>query len=97
LSKLILQAGSYLLHLLHNRREILLPVEDNCRQLRVAPTGITEELFSEFLSELLRPVPEQAFGDEDVVVIDSNEDIGLSIAVKGLPRSIPLEDAIQAD
>ena len=78
-------------HLADHRR----PTVDR-RQLRVAPGGAADELLGKLLAELPRPVPEQALGDEDLVV-DADEDIVLPPAVEGCPFCVALEDAVQPD
>ena len=80
--------------LLGDGRDVTGLDEDQQRGFGVAPGGLAEQLV-DGLGELLRAVPELAFGDEHVAVLDADQDVGLAGAVEHLPAARPSSWALR--
>jgi hypothetical protein len=63
--------------------EVLVFAEEEDRCFRVAPTRVAEELVDR-ARQAAGSVPEFAFGDEEVLVLVPDEDVGFAVAVEGL-------------
>src|SRR5262249_26896922 len=78
-------------HLFDDFGETLVPVEHDGHELLVPPGGVLEELAVQFPQEVLGAVPDEALGEEDVPVQDTDQDVGVTDSVESLPGSGPLE------
>src|ERR1035438_5826270 len=72
------------MHLLSDRTRVLCRVEDEECAFGVAPSEVPQELVDGFI-ECFGAAPEFTFCDEHVLVVGSNEDVGLACSVECFP------------